>query len=98
MCTYIVEHADMLGSGKGREGWFPLQHAHVAVDHPVSAPLDHAILIDFVNEAAGPEARVAVEISAASARDLVRAIQAALEQGEEANALNDDALVGAPTR
>jgi hypothetical protein len=61
----------------------------------VSAPLDHAVLIDFVNEAAGPAARVAVELSAASARDLVRAIQAALEAGEQAHAL-DDALVSVP--
>jgi hypothetical protein len=95
MCTYIVEHADLIGSAKGREGWFPLNRAHVAVDHPVSAPLDHAILIDFVNEAAGPTARVGVELSASSARELVRAIQAALAAGEEAHAL-DDALVSAP--
>jgi hypothetical protein len=38
---------------------------------------------------------VGVELSAASARELVRAIQAALAAGEEAHAL-DDALVSAP--
>ncbi|HEX2324948.1 MAG TPA: DUF6295 family protein, partial [Chloroflexota bacterium] len=47
------------------------------------APLDHALIIDFLNEAAGPGARVAVELSAESARALVRAIEAALVAGEE---------------
>lgn len=34
--------------------------------------------MDFVDEAAGPGARISVELSAASAAELVRAIQAAL--------------------
>jgi hypothetical protein len=60
----------------------PLNKAHVYYDHPVSAPLDHALIIDFVNEAAGPSSRVCVELSADSARALMRAIQAALESGQ----------------
>ncbi len=88
MCTYIVEHADLAGcSAKGREGWFPLNRAHVAFDHPVSAPLEHALLIDFVNEAMGPSARVAVELSAESARELIRTIQTALEAAEAEGAI-----------
>lgn len=94
MCTYIVEHADLIGSAKGRPGWFPLNRAHVAFDHPVSAPLDHALLIDFVNEAEGPGARVAVELSAESARDLARAILSALESGEEAHVVQPGLLGG----
>jgi hypothetical protein len=38
--------------------------------------------IDFVDEAQGPGARVAVELDAASARRLVDAIQAGLARGE----------------
>jgi hypothetical protein len=87
MCTYIVEHADLAGSAKGRQGWFTLNRAHVAFDHPVSAPFDHALLIDFVNEAGGPEARVGVELSGESARELIRAIQTALEAAEAEGAL-----------
>jgi len=81
MCTWIVEKADVVGSGKGAQGWFTIDRANVAFDHPVHAPLDHALLIDFVNESMGPSARVAVELSAESAQGLVRAIIAALESG-----------------
>jgi hypothetical protein len=56
--------------------------AHVYYDHPFHAPLDHALGIDFVNAADGGRERIAVEISAESARDLVRAILAALDAGE----------------
>ena len=92
MCTYVVEKADIAGSGKGVQGWFPLNRANVAFDHPAHAPLEHALLIDFVNEAQGPSARVAVELSADSARELVKAIEAALAAGEA-----ELGLVGATT-
>jgi hypothetical protein len=82
MCTYITEHANIMGTGKGVANWMTLNKANVYYDHPASAPLDHALIIDFVNEGGAPGERVAVELSAASARELVRAIQAALETGE----------------
>lgn len=41
-------------------------------------PLDHTLNIDFIDETADAGARVAVELSAESARRLVDAIQAAL--------------------
>lgn len=82
MCTYIVEKALISGSGKGAQGWFPLRQATVGYDHPAHAPYDHALLIDFVNPEQGTGARVAVELSAESARALVRAILAALEAAE----------------
>ena len=91
MCTYIVEHCDLIGAAKGRE-WISIDRAHVAFDHPNSAPLDHALLIDFVNEAAGPSGRVAVELSADSARGLIKAIQAALEAAEKEGALEPVAV------
>ena len=83
MCTMIVEKAEIYGSGKGPQGWFPVDRANVSFDHPAHAPLDHALNIDFVNEGSGPGARVAVELSAESGRELVRAILAALRRGGE---------------
>jgi Family of unknown function (DUF6295) len=87
MCTWITQRSEITGSGKGATGWFPLSHATVYFDHPFHAPLDHALNIDFVNEAAGPGARVAVELSADSARALIRDIEAALAEGEAAHAV-----------
>ncbi len=87
MCSWITYRADVMAHGKGVAEWIPLTKATVYYDHPVSAPLDHALVIDFVNEAAGPGARVSVELSADSARELVRAVQAALESAEAQHAL-----------
>ena len=83
MCTMIVKKAGMEGSARGKEGWFKLDGANVSYDHPFHAPYEHALNIDFVNEAFGPSARVAVELSEEAARELVRTILAALEQAEQ---------------
>ena len=83
MCTMIVQQIKIDGSGKGLKGWFPLKEANVSYDHPLDAPLEHALNIDFVNEAQGPGARVAVELSAEAARALVETIQAVLEKAED---------------
>ena len=82
MCTMIVEQVKIDGSGKGTDGWFKLERAHVSFDHPFHAPLEHALNIDFVNESQGPSARVAVELSEQAARDLVWTILAVLDQAE----------------
>ena len=79
----IVENARITGSGKGSNGWFQVNQAHVSFDHPVSAQLDHALNIDFVNESLGLNARVAVELSPESAFRLIEAIKNALERGHE---------------
>ena len=81
MCTNIVETTSIAGSGKGKDGWFVLSDANVSYDHPFHAPVEHALNIDFVNAAAGPGARVAVELTADSARRLVDTILVALERG-----------------
>jgi hypothetical protein len=86
MCSYIVEKAKLLGSAKGPNGWMRIDTANVYFDHPFHAPLDHALGIDFVNEAEGGRERVAIELSAESARDLVEKILAALASGEAAHA------------
>ncbi|HEY8745186.1 MAG TPA: DUF6295 family protein [Chloroflexota bacterium] len=82
MCSWITHKADIAAHGKGVPEWLPLTKANVYYDHPVSAPLDHALIIDFANEAAGPGARVSVELSADSAYALIRAVEAALEDGQ----------------
>ena len=78
----IAERVEIEGSGKGRGGWFTLRQANVSYDHPFDAPMEHALNIDFVNEAQGPGARVAVELSPQSARALVATILAVLEEAE----------------
>jgi hypothetical protein len=78
MCTWIVEKAAISGSAKGPGGWFVVNRAVVAYDHPSHAPLEHALLIDFTDESKGPGARVAVELTRESGQALVRAIEAAL--------------------
>jgi Family of unknown function (DUF6295) len=82
MCTMITTQAKIEGSGKGASGWFDLSEANVSYDHPFHIRMEHALNIDFVNESAGPGARVAVELSPESARALVKAITTALDQAE----------------
>ena len=79
MCTYITELIAVEGSGKGRAGWFDLTDASVYVDHPVAAQAEHTLNIDFANPAGAPGSRVAVELTAESARELMAAIQRALD-------------------
>lgn len=82
MCTMIAEQIKIDGSGKGLHGWFTLREANVSYDHPFNAPYEHALNIDFVDESAGPGARVAVELSAEAARKLVATIQEVLDRAE----------------
>jgi hypothetical protein len=79
MCYYVTEKTAIVGSGKGPAGWFQLSHATIYLDHPFFTALEHTLNIDFINEAAGPASRVAVELSPDSARELVTRIQKALE-------------------
>jgi hypothetical protein len=78
----IVEKVKIDGSGKGNQGWFTLRQANVSYDHPFNAPLEHALNIDFVNESQGLSARVAVDLSESSARELVRTILSVLDQAQ----------------
>lgn len=82
MCTMIVQKVPLEGFGKGASGWFDMSQANVSWDHPFHAPQEHALNIDFVNEAQGPSARVAVELSVEGARQLVETIQAVLAEAE----------------
>jgi uncharacterized protein DUF6295 len=79
MCTYTTERASIDGSAKGPNGsWFHVTDATVYFDHPVHAMAEHTLNIDVADPSRGPSARVALELTAASARELVSAIQAAL--------------------
>jgi Family of unknown function (DUF6295) len=82
VCTGIVENTRVSGSGKGPNGWFPLDQASVSYDHPDHAQVERAVIIDLLNDEAGPASRIAVELTPQSARDLVRAILASLSRGE----------------
>jgi hypothetical protein len=85
MCTYATVQTTLEGSAKGPESsWFAVTDAAVYFDHPVHALAEHTLNIDFAAPAKGPAARVAVELTAAAARDLVAAIQAALESAPAA--------------
>jgi len=82
MCTSIVEIVAASGAGKGDDGWFPLTHAVVSYDHPHHALLEEAITIDFVNQALGPGAHAAVELTLESAKALSGALAKAIAQAE----------------
>jgi hypothetical protein len=91
VCSYVTEKFPVSGSGKGAAGWFGLSDAMVYFDHPVHAPAEHTLNIDFLNPAAGPAARVAVELDAGSARALARSILSTLD-GAGAQAKGDPGL------
>ena len=79
MCSYLTVRTDVDGSAKGAQGWFRLTSANVYFDHPFHSTFDHTLNIDFADPSRGPGARVAVELSADSARRLVASIVEALD-------------------
>jgi hypothetical protein len=84
MCTYATVKTSIEGSAKGPGGkWFAVTDGVVYFDHPVHAMAEHTLNIDFTAPGDGPSARVAVELTAASARTLIEAIQAALDSAPE---------------
>src|SRR5205807_10545440 len=88
MCSYIVMKAALRdSSAKGPKGWMSVDTANGYYDHPYHAPLDHALGIDFVNEAAGGRERLAVELSAESARELIKQTEAASANGGREHAI-----------
>ena len=74
MCTYQTARLGVQGSAKGPDGWFELTDVTVYFDHPVSAPRDHTLNIDFLRLGPRSPARAAVELDPASARELAIAI------------------------
>ena len=86
MCTYSTEKVALAASsGKGPapdgpSGWFGVSTATVYYDHPVHAPDEHTVNIDFLAPDRGPAARVAVELSLDSARELLAALQVTVDR------------------
>jgi len=78
MCTGLVRKAKVTGAGKSADGWFKLDEVSVMYDCTYHTSMPQGVNIDFVNEKEGPGARVAVELSATSAMDLVHAIMESL--------------------
>src|ERR1700761_3679480 len=84
MCTYQTARLQPEGSAKGPDGWFGLTDTTVYFDHPVSAPWDHTLNIDFLRLGSGAPARGAGELAPASARELADAIIAMLDSAPPA--------------
>jgi hypothetical protein len=95
VCTTIRGKLAVTGSGKGTRGWFPVDHVYVGYDHPYHADAEHALNIDFVNEAAGPDARVAVELTREDGRALALRLLAILD---EADVYEDGGQADSPWR
>ena len=98
MCTMIAHQVKIQGRGKNGPEWFEVREANVSYDHPYDLPLEHALNIDFVNEALGPGARVAVELSVEAARELVKTVEAVLAHADQRGVLEDRPLAASPTR
>ena len=76
MCTYATVKTTLVGSAKGPDSsWFHVTDGTVYFDHPVHAMADHTLNIDFTDPSKGPGARVAVELTADSARALAAAAE-----------------------
>ena len=86
MCTMIAEKVQIAGSGKSRDRWFPIAQTYVSFDHPFHLQREHALNLDFVNEALGTGARVAVELTPQDARELATTILRLLDEGARAEA------------
>ncbi len=82
MCTGIAEKITIAGYGKGTKGWFEVNQVNVSYDHPYHAPLEHSLNLDFVNEAHGVSARVAIELDVEAARSLVQTIEQVLAKAD----------------
>ncbi len=79
MCTYTTIQTPVEGSAKGPGGsWLRVTEATVYFDHPVHAMAEHTLNIDLADPSRGPGARVALELTAEAARNLITAMQEAL--------------------
>jgi hypothetical protein len=79
VCTYESETLPVRASGKTASGWASMTEATVYFDHPVHFAAGHALMIDLRDPAAGPSQRVALELSATSARALAESILRTLD-------------------
>jgi len=79
VCTYATVHVPVDASAKGPAGtWFRAREAVVYFDHPSHAMAEHTVNIDFPLPGALNGERVALELTADGARDLMAAMAAVL--------------------
>jgi len=78
MCTYLTQHVTIEGSGKFADGWSGLHNATVYFDHPVHAMAEHTLNIDFFTAPDATGRRIALELTADTARELAAAIERAI--------------------
>jgi hypothetical protein len=74
VCTYLTETLPVSGSAKSGGSWLRVTDAMVSFDHPVHALADHTLNVDLRRPADGPSARVGIELTAESARNLAETI------------------------
>ncbi len=80
MCTYLTVHAPVQASAKGPGGqWFAATDAVVYFDHPGHAAAEHTLNIDLPNPRSATGERIAIEMTAQSARELMDAIAQVLQ-------------------
>jgi hypothetical protein len=82
VCTYVTETLEISGSAKGPQGWFRATDASVYFDHPQHALAEHTLNIDVRRPADGTAQRVALELTADSARSLAETILRVLDEQE----------------
>lgn len=82
MCTYVTETLTISGSAKGPQGWFRATDASVYFDHPTHALAEHTLNVDVRRPVDGTAQRVALELTAESARKLAETILHVLD-GQE---------------
>ena len=82
MCTMISQQLNVSGSGKAGSGWTKVDLVSVSFDHPFNMPLEYTLNLDFTSQAGAPGARLAVELDAASARQLVQVIQEVMQRAQ----------------
>ena len=75
MCTYVTVHASIEASAKGPgSSWFAASDAVVYFDHPVHASAEHTLNIDLPDPRSSTGERIAIEMTATSARQIMNAM------------------------
>jgi hypothetical protein len=82
MCTTITNTTHVSGAGKGTAGWFDVNTATVAYDHPSHGNEEHALLLDFANYDLGTNYRVALELDLESGKALLAQLQQVIAEAE----------------
>lgn len=80
MCIDFSDATDVVGAGHANGESIGLARAVVSFTHPIELDLEHALCIDFRAGTGDPSQRIAVELDAASARELAYSILGALQR------------------